>query len=70
MRWKAVDVICPYFKRFKGNAIECESLVKGFDAIKKMQKPEYIQKYACKYCNTFEYYKCPHAALMEREENK
>lgn len=68
--FKDADIICPFFKRFKHNAIECESVVKGFDT--KLQKHNNVQirSYINKYCSTYEYKKCPYAAYREREDEK
>lgn len=67
-KWKTVDVVCPYFKRFVGNSIECESCAKGFNAKLIRYGESQMLSYTNKYCNSYNYKNCPNAAVLEREE--
>lgn len=68
-KYEDVEVICPYFvKFFRNSSIKCESQVPGFKGILQKKNRVQVRDYAIKYCCSYEYFKCPYAAMMIKED--
>lgn len=66
--WVSQDVICPYYKTSSGSRIVCEAFIKGADKCtsdfpNRVERANHMETY----CNTYDYSKCPVAALCEKK---
>lgn len=63
MNYNAKDVICPFYSDDTRNSIKCEGLF-STSSTQNFKTSAERNRHIQRYCNTFNYKKCPYAEAM------
>jgi hypothetical protein len=58
--------VCPFYRSEGLKTIRCEGIISG-ELTHRFDEPESQRAFRSRFCGTFDYPECPHAALLLRK---
>lgn len=65
--WRQRCQICPFFVRESELTITCEGMAVGAECVQRFSAADGKRAHQTRYCESFQFKKCPWAAMLEKE---